>query len=117
MKTRPNQIKILMADRLKEARKRAGLTQSQIAKLMSMHRPTIAEIEAGRRNVTAEELQQFSEFYSTDIRWLSGVVEDFQLQEEKKIQIAARELSNLKDDDLEKLMSILAALKESKPDD
>ena len=43
-------------DRLREARKLAGLTQGQAAMKMEMHRPTISEIEAGNRNVTVTEL-------------------------------------------------------------
>ena len=49
-----------IASRLRLARERAGLSQGQVAKLVAMHRPSVSEIEAGRRSVTAEELTKFA---------------------------------------------------------
>ena len=40
-----------MAERIREARTLAGLSQGQVAKMMGMHRPSISEIEAGNRRV------------------------------------------------------------------
>ena len=34
--------------RLRMAREMAGLSQSQVAKMLSLHRPSISEMEAGR---------------------------------------------------------------------
>ena len=42
--------KQIVASRLREARKMAGLTQGQVAAQMDLHRPTISEIEAGNRS-------------------------------------------------------------------
>ena len=55
-----------IASRLSIARKNAGLTQYQVAAMLKLHRPAISEIEAVRRNVSAEELVKFSEIYSVD---------------------------------------------------
>jgi len=38
----------------------SGFTQGQVAKRMDMHRPTVSEIEAGNRRVSADELKQFA---------------------------------------------------------
>ena len=54
-----------IAERLRSAREVAGLTQGQAAKLLGLHRPTVSEIEAGRRKVSAEELGQFGDIYGT----------------------------------------------------
>jgi len=62
--------KQITASRLKLAREIAGLTQNQIAKLLKMSRPTISEIEADRRNVSAQELANFSEIYDVNVAWL-----------------------------------------------
>jgi transcriptional regulator with XRE-family HTH domain len=59
--------KQIIASRLKLAREIAGLTQNQIAKLLKMNRPTISEIEADRRNVSAQELANFSEIYDVNV--------------------------------------------------
>ena len=43
----------LIAERLKAARQLAGLSQGHVAKILGMHRPSISEIEAGNRRVSA----------------------------------------------------------------
>jgi Zn-dependent peptidase ImmA (M78 family)/DNA-binding XRE family transcriptional regulator len=44
-----------------------GLTQAAIAAELGVHRPTISEIEAGRRAVTAEELYRLSALYGASV--------------------------------------------------
>ncbi|MGH9888463.1 MAG: helix-turn-helix domain-containing protein, partial [bacterium] len=65
----PNDRSVVAA-RLREARKLAGLSQQQTATLLGLHRPTISEIEAGRRKVSAEELRDFSKLYEIGVDWL-----------------------------------------------
>ena len=97
-------------NRLKEARIAAGLSQGQTAKKLSMHRPTISEIEAGRRKVTAEEIEMFASLYSVSANWLiNGSIEND--ASDAKIQIAARELSKMSDEDIESLMKTLKMLR------
>lgn len=103
--------KQLVAARLREARKLAGLTQGQAATKMEMHRPTISEIEAGNRNVTATELARFAELYDVDLTWLSGAGPDQLDPEDERLQLAFRELKKIKPDDLDRLMRALAALR------
>ena len=59
-----------IAERLREARKAAGLSQGQVARLLQMHRPTISEIEAGNRRVAADELRKLAETYDVTASWL-----------------------------------------------
>lgn len=101
-----------VAERLRLAREQAGLSQGQIAKMLSKHRPTISEIEAGRRRVTAEELAIFARIYEVSIAWLSGS-EDDQVGDER-VRLAARELAKLKKADLDKILRLLATMRESK---
>ena len=61
-----------IALRLKLARKMAGLSQGQVARLMGLHRPSISEAEAGRRKVSAEELADFAVRYGVSVAWLGG---------------------------------------------
>jgi Zn-dependent peptidase ImmA (M78 family)/transcriptional regulator with XRE-family HTH domain len=56
-----------LAARLKDARRHLGLTQAQVAERLGMHRPTVSEIEAGRRAVTSEELYRFSRIYERPV--------------------------------------------------
>jgi transcriptional regulator with XRE-family HTH domain len=91
------------------ARDQAGLTQGQVAKLLDVHRPTVSEIEAGRRKVTAEELAVFAKTYGVSVAWLASGSEDEGVDD--RVMLAARELSALKPDDLDKVMRFLGTLR------
>ena len=103
----PDDRKNLIAGRLREARLLAGLSQGQVAKLMGLHRPTISQIEAGDRNVSAEEIARFAELYEVGVAWLAGS----KASENPRMELAARELAKLKPDDLDALLGILTALR------
>ena len=62
--------------RLAHARRTVGLSQGQLANLMEFHRPTISEVEAGNRRVSAEELGQFAEHLDVSVGWLVGEAAD-----------------------------------------
>lgn len=61
--------KAAIAERIALARKAAKLSQSEVARRLKWHRPTISEIEAGRRNVRATELEQFAQLYGCEVGW------------------------------------------------
>lgn len=100
-----------LGQRLKMARIQAGLTQGQIAKLLEMHRPTISEIEADRRKVSAEEINSFCKHYKVSVNWLTGANTDDSDLKEAKVEFAARELSKISPDDLDKVMKLLKTLR------
>jgi transcriptional regulator with XRE-family HTH domain len=102
-----------IANRLRVAREAAGLSQGQVAKLLGYHRPTISEIEAGRRKVSGEELTKFASLYSVTVEWLTNTGEESDAAEDR-IMLAARELSKMKDQDLDRLMSLLQMIQEPK---
>ena len=97
--------------RLRAAREAAGLSQGQVAKMMDMHRPTISEMEAGNRRVSAEELAKLADLYDTKITWLLGEAPDRASTDDPKLQLAALELGKLKPVDLDRLLKLIAALK------
>lgn len=105
-----------ISERLREARENSGLSQAQVAKKLEMHRPTITEIEAGRRKVSAQEIEKFARLYDVSIEWLvNGTVNN---EDDEKILLAARELSKMTEKDLERLMKTLQILRNSgKSDD
>lgn len=109
-------IRGVIATRLREARKVAGLSQGQVAKLLAMHRPTISEIEAGNRRVSAEELTKFAETYDVTVSWLLGESAEQLEADDPRLQLAARELGKLKPDDLDRLLRLLASMRNSDPD-
>jgi transcriptional regulator with XRE-family HTH domain len=102
-----------LSERLRIAREQAGLSQGQVAKLLKMHRPTISEIEAGRRKVSAEELSSFTKIYEVSIAWLSGEeTNDSDLDD--RVKLAARNLSKLKPEDLNKVLRLLSTIRKPK---
>jgi transcriptional regulator with XRE-family HTH domain len=101
-----------LSERLRFAREQAGLSQGQVAKLMELHRPTISEIEAGRRRVTAEEMAEFAGIYEVSISWLSGSEDDG--IGDDRVRLAARELAKLNRTDLDRIMRLLATMRKSK---
>jgi transcriptional regulator with XRE-family HTH domain len=113
MKVKIHDQRAQIASRLRAAREAAGLSQGQVAKLMDFHRPTISEIEAGRRRVSAEEVTKLAEIYGVSVEWTMSKQSDKTDLVDEKISLAARELSKMKDADLERLMSLIRMLRKS----
>lgn len=106
----PNRT-LQVAARLREARTMAGLSQAQVAKLLNVHRPTITEMEAGNRRVSATELSQLADIYDVTTSWLLGESPGQLESDDPRLQLAARELSKLKPDDLDRLLRLLASMR------
>ena len=102
-----------IASRLRAAREKAGLSQGQVAKLLAFHRPTISEIEAGRRKVSAEEISRLAKIYDVSVSWLTN---DESEVSDPAIELAARELAKLKKKDLENLLQLLRTLRNADND-
>lgn len=100
-----------IAGRLKLARELAGLSQSQVARLLGLARPAISEIEAGRRRVAAEELSSLAGIYAVDTAWLSEGREPGSPSVDDRVALAARELAKLRPEDLSRVLDLLAALR------
>jgi transcriptional regulator with XRE-family HTH domain len=109
-----DQRRAQIARRIREARKSAGLSQGQVAKLMNLHRPTISEIEAGNRRVSAEELGTLASMFDVGVAWLVGEASETVETDDPRIQLAARELKKLKPEDLDRLMRLIASMRSSK---
>lgn len=106
----------LIATRIKEARRLSGLSQGQVASMLDLHRPSISEIEAGRRRVSASELARFSEIFDVSVAYLAGEGSDEMSPTDPKLQLAARELSKLNPDALNSLMRALAVFQKDEND-
>jgi len=62
----------IIARRLRTAREQLGFTQAEVAEALGIHRPTVSEIEAGRRAVTSEELHRLCELYAIPVHRILG---------------------------------------------
>ena len=102
-----------IAERLKEARKLAGLSQGHVAKVLGLHRPSVTEMEAGNRRISADELAKLAEIYNVSGAWLLGGPLDSIDARDPRLELAARELAKLKPEDLELLLKLFAAMRNS----
>jgi transcriptional regulator with XRE-family HTH domain len=102
-----------LAERLRLAREQAGLSQAQVARQLGLHRPSVSEIEAGRRKVSADELAALSKLYGVSVAWLSGI-EDEQDVDKTRVELAARQLAKMAPDDLNRVLDLLSALRREK---
>lgn len=78
---------------------------------MGLHRPAISEIEAGNRSVSGEELAVFASLYEVGVGWLAGEAADKLDPYDDRLQLAFRDLKKLKPEDLEKVLTALAAIR------
>ena len=98
-----------IANHLRLARDMAGLSQGQAARQLGWHRPTVSQIEAGRRKVSAEELSLLANLYAVNISWILGELEPQPAS--ARAMLAARKLSALRDEDLDLLINLINSLK------
>ena len=96
--------------RLRTARELAGLSQAQVAKMLCLHRPSVSEMEAGRRKVSVEELTKMARIYDVNLSWLAGA-EPEEGVENDKLKLAARELAKLKPEDYKRMMHLLSLMR------
>jgi transcriptional regulator with XRE-family HTH domain len=101
-----------LGSRLRQARELAGLTQTAAAKALGMRRPSVSEIESGRRRVTTDELYQVAELYGVSADWLATGEGSAELT--AKVRTLARALQGLKESDLEQLEQVLKMIRGEK---
>lgn len=101
-----------IAARLRSAREMAGLSQAQAAQELGLHRPSVSEMEAGRRSVATDELIQLADLYGVSVSWVTGESADKLVMADVKVELAARELAKLKPQHLDRLLHVLATLRE-----
>ena len=111
MKHAESAKRTVIAERLKEARMLAGVSRGHVAKILGLHRPSISEIEAGNRRVSADELARLAKIYDVGVAWLLGEAPDTLEAQDPRLELAARELTKLKPDDLDRLLKLLAAMR------
>lgn len=112
MTNKDDSIRQAIAARLRLARENAGLSQGQVAKRLGWHRPTLSEVEAGRRKVSAEEVASMARLYDVGTNWVLGEESEPETTTDRA-RLAARQLGKLKDDDLDTLLELIRSLRMS----
>ena len=105
--TQPDEI----GRRLRWAREQAGLSQGQVAKMMGVHRPTISQIEAGQRGVRPDEITRFAQIYDVKEVWIINGDSVLGEAADPRVELAARELSKLRKEDLDSILRLIKVLR------
>lgn len=102
-----NMVKTYIADRIKDARRAAGLSQVQLAEATGLPQPEVSKIERGLRRVYADDLVLIGKAV--------GVPPSLLLEPDETIQRGIQALSRQGADDAEWLMEAsLRALRQNR---
>ncbi len=58
-----------MVERLKRARKEAGLDQEKVAKLLGVSQSYMSKVESGQRRIDLVQLKQFARIYKKPLNF------------------------------------------------
>jgi len=58
-----------LVDRLKQARKEAGIDQGQVANLLDVSQSYISKVEAGQRRIDVIQLKEFAKIYKKPLNF------------------------------------------------
>lgn len=61
-----------IAKRLTAARKKIGMSQAVVAAHLDISRPTLSEVETGKRRLSANEFIRLAHIYNVSLDWLAG---------------------------------------------
>ena len=115
--------------RIKEARKKAGLKQYELARVVGISKPYMSQIESGRRKPSRELFFRFSQALNVTLSYLSGLKNDgFQMEMiQSRVDIAdvlpldialekfTRIMEGLFDDVFERYRSVMGTIAEVYP--
>ena len=107
--TDPIVVKEKLVARLKEAREYIGASQDRVAKHLDVPRSAISEIESGKRNISAIELQKLSKLYQKPVSWFTEDVVEGVPADVEFLARTASELSNNDRSELQKFAEFLKA--------
>ncbi|HHK41729.1 MAG TPA: XRE family transcriptional regulator [Planctomycetaceae bacterium] len=97
--------------RLRLAREQAGLSQGQVARMLEYHRPTISQIEAGKRVVRPDEIERFAEIYGVKETWILRGESALAEEDDPRIELAARALAKLSKEDLDAILKLIKIMR------
>ena len=106
-----------LASRIRQARRAAGLSQTQVATLLGLQRPSVTAMESGNRRVSSEEVVELAKLFDVSPQWLLGVEGDATDEHLAKAQLAARELTKLRPADLDRLLELLSSMRRTEVDE
>ena len=109
-----NKASELFQNRLRQARKKRGMTQAQLAKGAGLTASAISQFESGDREPSFSSLVKLARALEITPSYLAGL-EEYALDPE--IRALYREQQELSQEDLEVLRTVAAQLKKRSRDD
>lgn len=108
--------RLLMAERLREAREYIGLSQDEVATALGLSRPSITNIELGVRKVEATELNKLARLYRKTLDFLlTG--EESSSNGPEQLAFLARAVQGLAQEDIDEVARFAEFLKQSSRSD
>lgn len=92
-----------IGERLRKLRKYMGLTQEQVAEILSIGRDAVLRIEKGERKIALQELINFSKLYNISIEELTEEQHSFNSSD----MAFARGFSELSEKDKKEIISLI----------
>ncbi|MHB1734903.1 MAG: helix-turn-helix domain-containing protein [Ferrimicrobium acidiphilum] len=102
--------RLQLAQRLREAREYAGLSQEEVASALGISRPAVTNIENGARKVEAVELDKLSSLYGQAVQYL--LTGETQI-DKTRVAFLARATQGLTEGDLDELERFAVFLRNS----
>lgn len=99
---------------LREARESLGLPQGVVADHLGIPRPSVSDMEAGRRKVTFLELKQLAALYRRPLSYFSGEDVYGDVQDETTVELF-RAASDLSVQDREQVLRFAQFLRDAGP--
>lgn len=97
--------------RLAQARAISGLSAAQAAKKLYVPLSLVEEAEQGARGLSLEEAARFAELYGVGLVWLTGEAPERVRSDDPSLQLTASDAQKLNPGDLERILSVVAALR------
>lgn len=104
---------------LREARESLGLPQGVVADHLGIPRPSVSDMESGRRKVTFLELKQLAALYRRPISYFSGEEVYGDVSDETTVELfwAASDLSDQDREQVLRFAQFLKVIGPVRPDD
>lgn len=102
---------IVVPSRLAQARAISGLSAAQAAKKLCVPLSLVEEAEEGARSLGLEEAARFAELYGVGLVWLTGEAPERVRSDDPSLQLAANDAQKLNPGDLERILSVVAAMR------
>lgn len=92
-----------LGEKVKLIRKRRGLNQDDLVKVLGLSRSQISNLESGRRNLSIKQLEKLCEYFKVDMSYffMAETTDScLDLIEKTKLLFESKELTNIQKEDL-----------------